>query len=242
MGTHPAREAVAPDVLTADLQGPVGPLPQEHPGLGGVGRHRQADAAASGAQVQHTALPQGLYIGDGLLRQHLRVRSGDQHLRRDVQGQAVKLPLPDEVGHRLPLQVARHQLPGPPLQLRRGVQRPVPIELPSRLLPVAKHTSSRASKVAASMPAARSCWRISKNKSLYVIAILRSVISFLPIPGIYQASLPFSEGSTSSKERMAHSIIPSSGSLVVKFCIHIPGAVSSRLRPLSWRPTQRLNS
>ena len=43
---------------------------------------------------------------------------------------------------------------------------------------------------------------------------------------------------------MAHSIMESSGSLVVKFCIHMPGAVRILARRLSctWRPTQRLNS
>ena len=48
-----------------------------------------------------------------------------------------------------------------------------------------------------------------------------------------------------SKEvRMAHSIMLSSGSLVVKFCIHRPGAVRNWASLLSctWRPTQRLNS
>ena len=58
----------------------------------------------------------------------------------------------------------------------------------------------------------------------------------------YQASLPFSSGSTSSSDRMAHSIMLSSGSKVVKFCIHRPGAVRKWARALSLRPTQRLNS
>ena len=59
---------------------------------------------------------------------------------------------------------------------------------------------------------------------------------------LYQASLPFSSGSTSSSDRMAHSIMLSSGSKVVKFCIHSPGAVRKWARALSLRPTQRLNS
>ena len=60
----------------------------------------------------------------------------------------------------------------------------------------------------------------------------------------HHASLPFSLGRTSSSERMAHSIMLSSGSLVVKFCIHRPGAVRNWASLLSctWRPTQRLNS
>ena len=41
---------------------------------------------------------------------------------------------------------------------------------------------------------------------------------------------------------MAHSIMESSGSKVVKFCIHMPGAVRNFVRALSVRPTQRLNS
>lgn len=55
--------------------------------------------------------------------------------------------------------------------------------------------------------------------------------AFRSVPGphiFYQASLPFSEGSTSSKDRMAHSIMLSSGSLVVKFCIHMPAASDLR--------------
>ena len=59
---------------------------------------------------------------------------------------------------------------------------------------------------------------------------------------LYQASFPFSSGSTSSSDRMAHSIMLSSGSKVVKFCIHSPGAVRKWARALSLRPTQRLNS
>ena len=60
--------------------------------------------------------------------------------------------------------------------------------------------------------------------------------------GDHQVSLPFSSGMTSSRERMAHSIMLSSGSKVVKFCIHRPGAVRNFVRALSVRPTQRLNS
>ena len=50
---------------------------------------------------------------------------------------------------------------------------------------------------------------------------------------LYQASLPFSEGKTSFRASMATSSIESSGSKVVKFCSHIPGADSTRVTALS---------
>ena len=58
----------------------------------------------------------------------------------------------------------------------------------------------------------------------------------------HQASLPFSSGRTSFRASMATSSMESSGSKVVKFCIHMPGAVRNFVRALSVRPTQRLNS
>jgi len=128
-GHHPGGKAVAADVLAADLQGPVRPLPQHHPGLGHLGRHRQPDAAAAGAQVQHPAFPQGLDIANGLLRQHLRVRPGNQHVPGDVQREPIELPLTDKVCHRLALQMPPHQVPDPVLQLRGGVQSPIPGQL-----------------------------------------------------------------------------------------------------------------
>ena len=59
----------------------------------------------------------------------------------------------------------------------------------------------------------------------------------------YQASLPFSSGITSSIARMAHSIMPSSGSLVVRRWSCLPGQVTMRETIFaSWRPAQRLIS
>ena len=45
-------------------------------------------------------------------------------------------------------------------------------------MPAAKHTSSRASRVEARIPARRSCWRISIYKLLYVMAIILFVVTF----------------------------------------------------------------
>ena len=50
---------------------------------------------------------------------------------------------------------------------------------------------------------------------------------------IYQVSLPFSSGKTSFRASMATSSMESSGSKVVKFCSHIPGADSTRVTALS---------
>ena len=49
----------------------------------------------------------------------------------------------------------------------------------------------------------------------------------------HQASLPFSSGRTSFRASMATSSIESSGSKVVKFCSHMPGADSTRVTALS---------
>ena len=128
-GDHPARQGVPAGVLAADPQGPVGKLAQYHMGLRGLRCQRQTDAAAAGAQVQHPAVAQGLHIGQRLIHQHLRIRPGNQHLLGDIQRQAVKLPLTDEIRHRLSRQMTGRQLPHPAFQLRRGVQPPVPGQL-----------------------------------------------------------------------------------------------------------------
>ncbi len=58
----------------------------------------------------------------------------------------------------------------------------------------------------------------------------------------HHRSFPFSSGITSFMASMATSIMESSGSLVVKFCIHIPGLARKLVTGLSWPPTYRLNS
>ena len=58
----------------------------------------------------------------------------------------------------------------------------------------------------------------------------------------YQASSPLFSGSTNSRALMPTSIIESSGSKVVKFWSHRPGATKIRVTNPSCRPAQRLNS
>ena len=54
-----------------------------------------------------------------------------------------------------------------------------------------------------------------------------------PVADLYQASLPFSSGITRFIASMATSSMESSGSLVVKFCIHIPGRARKFVTGLS---------
>ena len=66
---------------------------------------------------------------DDRLHQHLGVGARDEHGGRNIQPKAVKLPLADEIGHRLSRQVPGRQLPDPLFQFRRSVQPPVPGQL-----------------------------------------------------------------------------------------------------------------
>ena len=50
---------------------------------------------------------------------------------------------------------------------------------------------------------------------------------------LYQASFPCSEGNTNFRASIATSSMESSGSKVVKFCSHMPGADSTRVTALS---------
>ena len=81
------------------------------------------------ASPTQPALPQVLHVGDGLSGQDLGVGPGDEDVPGDVQGEAVELPLADEVGHRLPGQAALHQPPDLLLPLGGGVEAAVPGEL-----------------------------------------------------------------------------------------------------------------
>ena len=91
------------------------------------------------------------------------------------------------------------------------------------------------------------CHNSTHSALSYFFAVNRSVRTSntgTPIlhSAFYQASSPFTSGSTSSRARMPTSIMESSGSKVVKFCSHRPGAVKTLVTGPSWRPAQRLNS
>ena len=114
----------------------------------------------------------------------------------------------------------------------------------SRLLPEAAHRISNASIRAPGDPAAWSVFWVSRNRSWYVIATADPLsVVFVSVSGDgHQASSPLCSGRTSVSASMATSSMESSGSKVVKFCIHIPGADSTRVSALSCRPTARLIS
>ena len=89
----------------------------------------QPHAAAAGAQVQHATFLHRAQIGNGLLRQHLGIRAGNQHAFGYIQRQAVKLPLADQIRHRLAVQMALHQLAHLFLHHLRHIQPAVPRQL-----------------------------------------------------------------------------------------------------------------
>ena len=202
-GCHPAGKAAAADVLAADPQSPVAELPQHHPGVLHLAGDGQAQAAGTGAQVQD---PGGLLLpqpADGGLGQGLRVGPGDQHAFADVQGQAVKLPLADEISHRLPGQTPAGQRPGRLLHLRGRVQRAVP-QQPGLILSGGEAHQLPGLQGGGLDP------RLPQGPPDIQgqIVVCNSH---------YQASFPCSSGSTSFRASMATSSMESSGSLVVKF-------------------------
>ena len=110
---------------------------------GNVLRHGKTDAAGAGAQIQHAGalrLPQALDDGGG---QHLRVRAGNEHPLRDVQRQAVELPLADQIRHRLAGQMALHQCAGLPFHRVGNIEPAVPAQLLPALAGGAAHQLPR---------------------------------------------------------------------------------------------------
>ena len=217
--------------------------------------HCQSYAAAAGAQIQHPRLRQRLDEVNSLLRQHLRIGAGDQyafvdvqihaaegpladeHVGRDHDRQPVKLPLADEIGQRLTGQMTPHQLAGAPLHLLRHIQPSVPQQLLPRLAGGKGHqfTSFQCGRVNAGavefLPDIHIQIVICCRHNTFCCQYLSSKKSFCRY--FYHLSLPFSSGSTSFTASMATSSMESSGSLVVKFCIHMPGADRIRVSLLS---------
>lgn len=127
---HPGVELVAADILLAQPEGRLAHIGQHHPAAWHVGSHRQTHAAAPGAQIQHPRpLSGGPGQQDGPLGQHLGVHPGDQHVGGDIQAQAIELPLPDEVGHRLPGQPPLQQLRQLLLHRVGGIKGHIPVKL-----------------------------------------------------------------------------------------------------------------
>ncbi len=125
-GYRSSGKAIAPDILTADFQGAVVELPQHHMGLRDLRRRRQTQASASRAEVQCPALPQCPEVVNGQFRQKLGIRPWNQHIRGNIQRQAVELPLANDIGHRFPFQMPLQKGLHPVLHLWGRVKIAVP--------------------------------------------------------------------------------------------------------------------
>ena len=236
-GQHLRRQAAAANVLAAYTQRILHQLTQHHMAAGAELCHRQSYAATAGAQIQYPRLRQRLYEIRGLLRQHLRIGAGDQHAFVDVQIHAAEGPLADEIGQRLSGQMAPHQFAGAPLHLLRHIQPSVPQQLLPRLAGGKGHQFAgfQRGRVNAGtvefLPDIHIQIVICCRHNTFCCQYLSSKKLFCRIS--YHLSLPFSFGSTSFTASMATSSMESSGSLVVKFCIHMPGADKIRVSLLS---------
>ena len=221
---HPRRQAVAADVLSADLERLFVIFAEQHARVRQVCRRGKADASAARAEIQNAAGPRAARRVDELCRQYLGIRARDEHRGRNVERQTIELPLADEIRHRLARQVALNELARILLHLWRGVERAVAHQLLARFCRRGADELARRLRrlLVARAPQLRA--------QIQIEIIIRRCHA-------YHASLPFSSGMTSSSARMATSSMLSSGSLVVKFCSHRPGRARKRVTLLSCPPT-----
>ena len=127
-GHHPPGQVIAADVLAADTQCALVQLAQHHMALRRVFGQGQTDTARACTQVQHPGLGHGLQVRQRPIHQYLGVRPRDQHALRDIQRQAVELPLADQVRHRLAGQMALRQAAHLLFHRLRHVQPAIPAQ------------------------------------------------------------------------------------------------------------------
>ena len=173
-------------------------------------RDGKADAAGAGAQIQDPRVLRQIRDGH-------RVVTRDQDVRRHRQLQSVEAPFAKDVGQRLSLKGAGRILLHPLGSLLGGVQLPVRHQRGGGF-------SGRKSKQLARDEGSVLALRRTQRTARFQIK--------LAVP-FYHRSLPFSSGMTSSSALMATSIMESSGSFVVKYWNHMPGAESARVSQLS---------
>ena len=187
----------------------------------------QPDAAAPAAKIEHArrrmAGPQHL---QRQIRDGHRVVTRDQDVRRDLERDPVEIPLPEDIGQRLmgehsvyiTVQICFDLLAG----IQVGIRQHGGDGFPGR---------KRQQLARGGCGILTFCGQQRPPGLQIQVSVL-----------FYHRSAPASSGRTSFSASMPTSSMESSGSLVVKFWNHMPGAVRIRVSQLSWRPTRRLNS
>ena len=205
-------------VATRHTQRRLRHVAQRHAGVLDALGDRKADAAAACTQIQNARiLLQKQRLFDGQLGHDVGIVPRDEHVGRDGQGHVVKIPLAEDVGHRLALEIALDEGFGQLADLLRGVQLAVGDHLLGRL------AGGRADQLTGDVGGKLALLR---QQGLARIQIQIRVL-------FYHLSLPSCSGSTRVSASMPTSIMESSGSFVVKYCSHIPGAESACVSQLS---------
>ena len=197
---------------------------------------RDADAAGAAAEIQNT----GVHFSpvqrfNGRIDQYLGIHPGDKHVGIDKEGQPVEFPGARHIGHRLAGQPPPDHLRGALLDLGGRIDRQIAQKL--RIGLAGGHAGDDPGLQIVTLHTVP-----AQGVSHVYIDVVVRLSHNLPLFSDYHASAPFSSGMTSFMARMAHSIMPSSGSLVVSLCSHLPGADSPVESQLSCRPHQRLIS
>ena len=195
-----------------------GNVAQRHARVLHTPRDRQTDAAGAGAQIQDPRVLLQIHrLLDGQRRHHNGVVARDEHVRRHRQRHTVEVPLTQNIGHWLPAQ--------PPLDegfreltdLLGGIDLPVRDDLLRRFAGRGAHQLPR--NIGSELPLLlqQRAARVEKQVGVF----------------LYHRSSPSFSGRTSVSASMPTSIMESSGSLVVRYCSHIPGAESACVSQLS---------
>ena len=188
----------------------------------------QANGAAAAAQIQNPWVRvKEQSLPNGQFRHCAGIIPGNQHLGIDMKRKPIKFPLAQNVGNGLLRQQTAQTVLHALYNGLGGIQIPVCKKL--RLTFPGHVTNQHSGQHTRILGTFRSQQRTA--------GVLIQVAVFL-----YHLSAPSCSGRTAFTAVMATSIMESSGSLVVKFCIHIPGADRALVSQLSLRPHQRLIS
>ena len=214
----PAAEMEVAGVFLGNFQRRRREIRQRHPGgLQPLGQG-QADAARAGTEVQNPGvggqirlpLQNQVHHGHGVV-------PGDQHVRRHGIGLTVKIPLAQNIGQGFPglYPLGQGQIVVGQLLRQKEILH-----------------GQQLGRILAGEIAHQRVGGVGGVGPLLGLQGLGRPPHQSAV-GRYHWSAPAFSGITSSRARMATSIMESSGSLVVKFCIHMPGAVRMRVSRLS---------